>query len=161
MEIKKEHGCDSYKFWGINVNLPGVKSFDQEMYKYEEIEKTKVLLEGYWKNRHFVIGKNKFCEPVLYVEVKKDDICYEEGIGDDYYGKAYWLPESERGNRMYTGWDHGHAGDYSPYEAYKYGMVDGYKWPLTEMLMEIADKVAYLDHLYEIECAENEVQMDD
>lgn len=148
MVFDKRHGNgDSYVYWEIKVNLLGVKSFDQEMYRYEELEKTKILLEGYWKNRHFVIGKNHFCEPVIYVEVTEEDPCYYDGIGDDYYGKAYWLPESERGDRMYTGWDHGHAGDYSPYEAHKYGNEDGYKWPLTEMLIEVADKVAYLDNL--------------
>ena len=154
MEISKMHGSETCKEFGMEIHLPGVKKFDEEMYKWEELEKTKVLLTGYYKNRQFVIGKNKFCEPVVYVEVLKDDVGYENGYGDDYFGDAYWLPKEERGDRKFTGWDHGHAGDYSPRDEFVHHLdtSEDYKWPLVEMLMEVAYYVAYLEH--ENECRE-------
>lgn len=147
MEINKMHGSDGWKEFGITVNLPGVKKFDEEMYKWEEIKKTKVLMTGYWKNRQFMIGKNRLCEPVVYVEVLKNDIGWDDGYGDDYYGKPYWLPESEQGDRRFTGWDHGHLGDYSPKDEFVYHMdvSEDYKWPLVEMLMEVAYHIARIE----------------
>ena len=152
MYINREHRStfSGKIMWGIKVDLPGVKSFDEELYRYEELEKTKILLEGYRGGRRFFIGKNRFCEPVAYVEMLKTDEYYGLDCGNDYTGKPYWLPKEEQEDSWYTGFDHGHAGDYCPYNAVKYGDDSGYKWPLTEMLMEISELICEIERDNEI-----------
>lgn len=139
MKFNKEHRfLSGYLNFAIKVDLPDVKSFDEEMYKFEELKKTRILLEGCWRERRFYVGKNKFCEPVAYVEVLPTDANYLYDFANDYTGIAYWLPKDQQAGTWYTGFDHGHSGDYSPYNAVKYGDTRGYKWPLVEILMEVA-----------------------
>ena len=114
-----------------------VKSKD--MYEYEVLTQTKVCAEGFWKGRHFVIGKNTLNYPVVYVRWFD-----EEPPGDEYFGEAYWLPEDQRGMEKYYGWDHGHYGDYSPRDVAVYGNEPkGHKWSIAEMLMEIAEFITW------------------
>lgn len=125
---------------------PQNRSFDlkvyvksKDMYEYEVLSNTKVCAEGFWRGRHFVIGKNTLNYPVVYVQWLK-----ETPPGDEYFGKAYWLPEDQRDDTMYYGWDHGHYGDYSPRDvAVKGWKPVGHKWSIAEMLMEIAEFFAW------------------
>ena len=152
MYINREHrdGFNGKMIWRIKVDLPDVKSFDEELYRYEKLERTKILLEGYWRGRRFFVGKNRFCEPVAYVEMLKTDAYYGCDGGYDYSGKPYWLPKEEQEESWYIGFDHGHAGDYDPYNAVNYGDDTGYKWPLTEMLMEISELICEIERDNEI-----------
>lgn len=134
-----------------------LKTYDDEikkMHDYEVIEKTKVIAEGFWRGRHFVIGKNRFCIPVVYVEWRG-----KLPPGDEYFGKAYWLSEDQRGDTMYYGWDHGHYGDYIPYDFAVHAKLqkDCHIWSIEEILMEIADFIAVYEN-YETTQVEDDIE---
>lgn len=128
-----------------NYDLRNPNGFPlKDMYKLENIEKTIVMVEGFWRGRHFVIGKNRFCVPVVYVEWRGT-----EPPGDEYFGKAYWLSEDERDDTMYYGWDHGHVWDWCPTDfdiRRRYRVPDEneyakehHKYTIPEILMEISE----------------------
>ena len=138
------------------------KSALKALYDLEELETTKVICEGFWRGRHFVIGKNHFCVPVIYVEWRGT-----EPPGDEYFGEAYWLPEDQRDGTMYYGWDHGHAWDWCPTDfrpdrrwntpdPEKYA-EDHHKWSIAEMLMEIAAWIEW-NSAYENQQIEDEIE---
>lgn len=111
-----------------------------------------VCMEGDWKGRHFVILVHHTGNPNAYIEVTDEDM---EGIGtrdpealcgelcfvncgSTYAGKAYW---NKADDRMYIGWDYGHAQDYNARQP-SWG---GHKWNYAEILMEIAAAATELD----------------
>lgn len=116
----------------------------------------KVIMEGTYRGRHFVIGAHRSGNPNAYLEVLPEDSMYADpasikeddyydgnlshvNCGSTYYGKAYW---DENDPRVYVGWDYGHAYDYNV----NYAAQDGTVWSLIDILMEVAS-------------AENEIQM--
>lgn len=148
----------------------------KDLYEFEELEKTKIYIEGKFRGRRFAIGKNRLCDPVAYVELFPDEVEYYKAqlgpndgidvlydvIGDSvhgglsYSGKAYWLDENERDDTIYIGWDYGHADDYNPrnekngyYLDYSDGTeVEVYRWSIAEIMMEIAIQINLLDDSY-------------
>lgn len=118
----------------------------------------KVIMEGDYRGRHFVIGAHCTGNPNAYLEVKKEDSmycesedydCYDGNLcrvngGSSYFGRAYWNKDDDR---IYVGWDYGHGCDYN----IRHPEFGGTVWKLVDIVMEIA-------------CAENEIEtqnMDD
>ena len=105
----------------------------------------KVIMEGEWRGRHFVIGAHCTGNPNAYLEVKEDDYVrlingdhdrYDGNLisvngGSTYYGDAYW---DKNDHRTYVGWDYGHRNDYNC----KRPLDGGKVWSLVDILMEIA-----------------------
>ena len=134
-----------YKRYGGNKEL-------YQIWNDEEIL-LKVIMEGDYRGRHFVIGAYITGNPNAYLEVKETDTIYCEskeyeyydgGLGrvnggSTYFGRAYW---NEDDKRTYVGWDYGHANDYN---VRRPGFSENRKWDLIDILMEIA-------------CAENEIE---
>jgi hypothetical protein len=134
--------------------ISNLKIYDKEIYK--RVEKTLMLMEGDYDERHFVIVRHECGHPNAYIEVKKDDkittekpskLAQEYGFDDryeafsgmvhygaTYYGKAYWNPEDDR---TYIGWDYGHCDDYNSNQTWQ----GGHKWNFTEILMDVAHAV--------------------
>lgn len=115
----------------------------KDFYRLEYNENTIPVVEGFWRGKHWVIGKNIFCVPVIYVEWQG-----KNPPGDEYYGDAYWLPEEERDGTMYYGWDHGHIFDWMPtdFSSNRWRIPDKeeyakyhHKYTIPEMMMEIAE----------------------
>ena len=139
-----------YKRYGNNEDLYWANARDEDPY-------LKVIMEGEYKGRHFVIGAHCTGNPNAYLEVKETDAMFVEskeykyydgglsGVngGSTYFDKAYWNKDDKR---AYVGWDYGHAHDYNA----RYPRLGGKKWDLIDILMEIA--VAE----YEIEMANEE-----
>lgn len=134
-----------YKRYGGNEDLYWVDATDND-------PKLKIIMEGDYRGRHFVIGAHRTGNPNAYLEVKKEDYInqeaqtyehYDGGLnrvngGSTYFGKAYWNTDDKR---SYVGWDYGHAHDYNA----RYPGLEGTKWELIDILMEIS-------------CAENEIE---
>ncbi len=72
----------------------------------EGAERTKVVMKGTYRGRHFMIGASNLGYPVAYVEVlEKDSYIMNEREdwrdemigcvdgGSNYYGGVYWDPE--------------------------------------------------------------------
>lgn len=137
---------------GIIANL---KVHDKEVYKLDC--KNKVLLEGDYWGRHFVILRYRQGHPNAYMEVLPDDWIktqepseyakehhYDDRYdsfsgnvngGATYYGGAYW---DDKDNRTYIGWDYGHCGDYDAWFSRNSGKEDtGHKWTIIEILMDV------------------------
>lgn len=137
-----------YKRYGGNEDL--YQTWDRENGE----PALKVIMEGDYRGRHFVIGAHHCGHPNAYLEVKKEDSMYCETKDYDYYdgslcrvnggstyfGKAYW---DQSDNRTYVGWDYGHAHDYVASMPYGGETV----WSIVDILMEIA-------------CAENEIEVE-
>ena len=117
---------------------------NEDLYRYNRYDGTdKVIMEGEFKERHFVILAHHGGHPNAYLEVKKTDSMYKRDpkeyddflwtvhCGSTYYGNAYW---DENDKRTYVGWDYGHYGDYS--EAFPDN--NDTKWDIIDILMEIA-----------------------
>lgn len=133
-----------YKRYGGNKEL-------YQIWSDEEV-KLKVVMEGDYRGRHFVIGAHRTGNPNAYLEVKEEDTMYQDskdleyydgGLnrvngGSTYFGKAYWDKDDKR---TYVGWDYGHADDYNV-RMPSFGK--NRKWDLIDILMEIA-------------CAEDEI----
>lgn len=138
-----------YKRYGGNEDLYRANATDDE-------PRLKVVMEGEWRGRHFVIGAHWLGNPNAYVEVKDPDyINWEAGqyedfdgglygvnCGSTYFGKAYW---DTNDNRKYVGWDYGHAYDYNA----RYPQLGGKMWDLIDILMEIASAITEIEYLNE------------
>lgn len=126
-----------------------------ELYKFEELKNTKVMIEGYWRNRHFVIGKNHWCCPVIYVQIlPEDDYEYgDQNLPDGYIGRAYWLPEDKRDDKRYFGIGHDFGDDYNPYDEHRgWDQTEKHKYSYAELLMEVVEIASQIetDHLYKL-----------
>lgn len=122
--------------------------------------RTKVVMKGEYKGRHFMIGASNLGYPVAYVEVlEKDNYIMDEreewrsdkiGCVDgssNYYGRAYWDPTDKR---KYIGWDYGHCDDFMGHEPKDdpdpWKLRDnGHKWKLCEILMEISEAIMEIE----------------
>ena len=127
-----------YKRYGKNEDLYWADAQDSDL-------KLKVIMEGTYKERHFVIGAHRTGNPNAYIEMKTTDSMfveskeyedYDGGLnrvngGSTYFGKAYW---NEDDKRTYVGWDYGHADDYNA----RHPKLGGKKWDLIDILMEIS-----------------------
>lgn len=127
-----------YKRYGKNEDLYWADAQDTDL-------KLKVIMEGEYKGRHFVIGAHCTGNPNAYLEVKETDAMFAEskeyedydgGLcsvhgGSTYFGKAYWNNDDKK---IYVGWDYGHADDYNA----RHPKFGGKKWSLIDILMEIA-----------------------
>jgi len=88
-----------YERYGKNEDL--YRTYEER--HAEGAARTKVVMKGIYKGRHFVIGASNIGYPVAYVEVLESDkdfineqeecraeaICCVDG-GSNYYGGAYW-----------------------------------------------------------------------
>ena len=145
-----------YERYGDNKDL--YRSYEERHSK--GAEKTKVVMKGTYKGRHFMIGASNLGYPVAYVEVlKKDSYIMNEredwradkiGCVDgssNYFGGAYWDPAD---TRKYIGWDYGHLDDYMGHEPTDRwdprDRDDGHKWTLAEILMEIAEAIMEIEY---------------
>ena len=133
-----------YKRYGDNGDLYRANAAENE-------PKLKVIMEGDYRERHFVIGAHRGGYPNAYLEVKPTDTMiqeakkyedYEGNInrvyqGSSYFGKAYW---DNSDSRTYVGWSYSGASSYCA----RHPEFEGKKWRLIDILMEIA-------------CAEDEI----
>ena len=127
-----------YKRYGKNEDLYWADARDED-------PSLKVIMEGEYKERHFVIGAHRTGNPNAYIEIKTTDSMfieskeyedYDGGLcrvngGSTYFGKAYWNKDDKK---IYVGWDYGHADDYNA----RHPKLGGKKWDLIDILMEIA-----------------------
>lgn len=129
-----------YKRYGNNEDLYRANATEDEPV-------LKVIMEGDYRGRHFVIGAHRTGNPNAYIEVKKEDYIYQErkeydcynydgglssvNAGSTYFGKAYWNTDDKK---TYVGWDYGHAHDYNA----RNPNFGGTKWDIVDILMEIA-----------------------
>lgn len=135
-----------YKRYGGNKDLYWADATDND-------KTLKVIMEGDYRGRHFVIGAHNTGNPNAYLEVKSEDYIsqeaardyedYDGGLnnvngGSTYFGRAYWNTDDKR---IYVGWDYGHGNDYNA----RHPNLGGRKWDIIDILMEIA-------------CAENEIK---
>ena len=139
-----------YERFGSNKDL--YREYDE---RHTSDIKTKVIMKGVYRGRHFMIGASNLGYPVAYIEAFNDDPCIDinkpdswnaEALGlvngsSNYYGGAYW---DKTDSRKYVGWDYGHCDDFMGHEpperAYmesKY-LKNSHVWTLAEILMEIA-----------------------
>lgn len=128
-----------YKRYGKNEDLYRANATEDE-------PTLKIIMEGTYKERHFVIGAHRLGNPNAYLEAEKEDVIYQEakefgknydgGLslvhgGSTYFGKAYW---DKSDDKTYVGWDYGHADDYCAHSP----KFEGKKWELIDILMDIA-----------------------
>ena len=109
---------------------------------YQINDESKVVVDGDFKGRHFVILAHYMGHPNAYIEVKDTDEIYKRDQkeyldflqtvhgGSTYYGKAYW---DANDLRTYVGWDYNHCDDYT---ALFFGC--GTKYTVMDILMEVA-----------------------
>lgn len=139
---------ENLKRYGTDKDL--YQSWD--CYDGPDNRRARLILEGDYRERHFVIVAHHTGNPNAYIEVKPwDSVCYdEEGHkhsdewiagtlfsvhrGSTYYGDAYW---DQSDNRLYIGWDYGHGEDLQVGRDNRV-VNDGYKWRLAEILMDVA-----------------------
>ena len=126
-----------YKRYGGNNELYRANATDDDLLK--------VVMEGDYQGRHFVIGAHCTGNPNAYLEVQEadyinqgveEDRYYDGGLssingGSTYFGKVYWNTDDKR---LYVGWDYGHVHDYNA----RHPNFGGTKWTLIDILMEIA-----------------------
>lgn len=138
-----------YKRYGGNAELYRWNATDDE-------PTLKVIMEGDFRGRHFVIGAHRTGNPNAYLEVKDADYINQEADeyeyydgslsnvngGSTYFGKAYWNTDDKR---TYVGWDYGHANDYNA----RHPGFGGRKWDLIDILMEIACAECEIEKLNE------------
>lgn len=136
-----------YKRYGGNEDLY------QSWKRNENESPLKVIMEGEYRGRHFVIGAHCTGNPNAYLEVDTADAIYCESEKDEYYdgglnsvnggstyfGEAYWANDD---TRTYVGWDYGHCRDYCA----RYPELGGRKWTLIDILMEIASAENEIDN---------------
>ena len=139
-----------YKRYGGNKELYQIWRRDEEGIQL------KVVMEGDYRGRHFVIGAHCTGNPNAYLEVEETDAIkveaerydyYDGGLsrvngGSTYYGEAYWDKEDKR---TYVGWDYGHCHDYSA----MCPQIGGKKWDLIDILMEIASAESEIETMNE------------
>ena len=127
-----------YKRYGGNEDLYWANATDND-------PRLKVIMEGDYRGRHFVIGAHCTGNPNAYIEVKEKDYIYQEdkdyidydgGInsingGSTYFGKAYWNTDDKK---TYVGWDYGHVHDFNA----RHPNLGGMQWDLIDILMEIS-----------------------
>lgn len=131
---------------------------------YEEMEykwkgESKVLLDGKYKNYHFIILSIRGSHPCAYIELDKDHPFYghdyDEEIFDDMpvhcgltYSKDY-LQVADIKDTWIIGWDYAHLGDYvtMPPDV-KWSGKDDHKWTVEEILKH--DIMPAIDWLEEI-----------
>lgn len=127
-----------YKRYGKNEDLYRSDPMDEEPI-------LKVILEGTYKGRRFVIGAHHGGFPDAYLEVQENDYIFVESKkyegydgnlckvhgGSTYFGKAYW---DEEDNRTYVGWDYSHLGDFSA----RWPNFGGTRYTLIDILMDVA-----------------------
>ena len=127
---------------------------NEDLYTFfEKDTPLKVIMEGDYKERHFVIGAHHTGHPDAYLEVKESDYIFEDSYsydnydgglskvhgGSTYFGRAYW---DDNDKRTYVGWDYGHACDY--HARYNPG---GDKYDLIDILMDISRAECEIEQL--------------
>lgn len=138
---------------------PVIKRFgtDEDLYEYVEGKREpKVVLDGEFDGRHFVIISNRKGWPTAYVSVKDNDYiathelengdcrydCLHSVHGEGtYYGNAYW---DSNDSNIYVGWDYAHLGDYisTPYATFSERA--GHKYTIDEILVSCILAIAEL-----------------
>ena len=121
-------------------------------FRYTEMEykwcgETKVLLDAYFEEYHFIIASIGGNHPCAYIELNENHPLYKERYETidsslDHMpvhgGVTYteeWLKVANIHNSWIIGWDYGHLGDYCSvppeYDEYSY---DDHKWTVLEIL---------------------------
>lgn len=139
---------------------------NEDLYRtYEErhsigAPRTRVIMKGTYKGRHFMIGASNLGFPVAYVEVtEKDgyimnepedfrkDMLHSVNGCSNYYGCSYW---DSNDRNMYIGWRYGQGDDFSGHRHPDLADIEerdkGHKWTLAEILMEIAQAIMEIEY---------------